>query len=127
MAEWDATVPLDSVEALQEVFWKEDPDHWGQQFQVNVTGSFFTTVAFLKLLKNSNEHWNLIHPEDKTRFFSQVITVTGIAAHHRAMASFAGYGASKAALHQLMKLLSTVLASLGIRFVILLSFRQRDA
>jgi NAD(P)-dependent dehydrogenase (short-subunit alcohol dehydrogenase family) len=113
-----AKLPLDSVETLQEAFWAEDPNHWAQQFELNVTGAFFTTVAFLKLLKQANEHWN---SGDRTRFFSQVITVTGISAHHRAMAHFAGYGASKAALHHLMKLLSTVLAPLDIRCVCLLS------
>ena len=112
-------VPLNSVEALQELFWKEDPQKWGQQFEVNVTGTFFTMVAFLKLLENANEHWKSLNQgeEVSARRLSQVISVVGISAHHRGMSNLAGYAASKAAQLHLMELLSILLAPLGIRCV----------
>jgi NAD(P)-dependent dehydrogenase (short-subunit alcohol dehydrogenase family) len=111
-------LPLDSVQKLQEAFWSEDPQKWAAQFDVNVTSAFFTTVAFMDLLVKSNQHWLEVHPDKSVpRQLSNVITVTGIAAHHRAMPAFAGYAASKAAVLHLMKTLSTTLAPHGIRFV----------
>ncbi|KAG8795903.1 hypothetical protein FRC17_008062 [Serendipita sp. 399] len=121
MSEKHRQLPMDSLEALQEALWGEDPEKWNQQFNVNVTGAFFTTVAFLRLLKSSNEYWDTNNESSeiqvaRARRTSQVITVTGIAAHHRAQLRFAGYAASKAASLHLMKTLSTVLSPFDIRF-----------
>jgi NAD(P)-dependent dehydrogenase (short-subunit alcohol dehydrogenase family) len=122
MAERHATVPL-------ELFWKEDPQNWSQQFEVNVTGVFFTTVAFLKLLKNANEHWRTTNPgkEALPQRLSQVISVTGISAHYRGMSGCAGYALSKAALLHLMRTLETLMAPLDIRFVSLHSQYKNNA
>jgi len=119
LTERHAALPSDSVEALQELFWLEDPNKWNQQFEVNVTGTFFTTIVFLRLLKNANEHWKVANQgeEVSARRLSQVISVVGISAHHRGMANFAGYAASKAAQLHLMGMLSSLLAPLDIRFV----------
>jgi NAD(P)-dependent dehydrogenase (short-subunit alcohol dehydrogenase family) len=117
LAERHEAVPSDSIEALQELLWQEDPQKWSQQFEVNVTGTFFTIIAFLKLLKNANEHWKVQNQGEgvSARRLSQVISVVGISAHHRGMSNLAGYAASKAALLHLMGLLSTLLAPLDVR------------
>jgi NAD(P)-dependent dehydrogenase (short-subunit alcohol dehydrogenase family) len=129
LAERHEAVPSDSIEALQELLWQEDPQKWSQQFEVNVTGTFFTIIAFLKLLKNANEHWKVQNQGEgvSARRLSQVISVVGISAHHRGMSNLAGYAASKAALLHLMGLLSTLLAPLDVRCVslLLLSYKAK--
>lgn len=121
MAELNTKVKLDgTIEELQDSLWAEDPAKWATQFEVNVTGSFFTTVAFLHLLDKSNKHWLERTPGWKPpmpRRTAQVISTVGIAALHRSLPKFIGYCASKAALLHMMKTLSTVLAQRDIRFV----------
>jgi NAD(P)-dependent dehydrogenase (short-subunit alcohol dehydrogenase family) len=111
-------VSNDNVQEIQKALWSEDQDGWAKQFEVNITSVYFTTIACLELLRKSNEYWeSLSETQAKVKRTAQVITVTGIAAHAKAMRVCMGYSASKAGVLHLMRSLSTVLTPLGIRFV----------
>jgi len=108
-----------TISEIQEALWAEDPAKWAKQFEVNVTGTFFTTVAFLGLLEDANKYWLNLHPEWKPpqpKRTAQVVSTVGIAALHRSLPRFIGYCASKAGVLHMMKILSTLLAPKDIRF-----------
>ncbi|KAK0736722.1 hypothetical protein B0T21DRAFT_411867 [Apiosordaria backusii] len=93
---------------------------------VNVTGAFFTIVAFLELLDKGNKHAvsgkgaKVFGRPDKPgsdvpSIQSQVIVTSSIAAYSRMSASKPAYAASKAAILHLTKQASSNLARFGIR------------
>ncbi|KAK4179546.1 hypothetical protein QBC36DRAFT_298338 [Triangularia setosa] len=93
---------------------------------VNVTGAFFTIVAFLELLDKGNKHavsgkgTKVFGRPDKSgsdvpSIQSQVIVTSSIAAYSRMSASKPAYAASKAAILHLTKQASSNLARFGIR------------
>ncbi|EFY85934.1 hypothetical protein J3459_017353 [Metarhizium acridum] len=96
------------IKALQEGLWQHSMEHFTQSFHVNVTGVFYTTVAFLDLLDEGNKR-------DAVPQKSQVVVVTSMGGFsRRPKASFA-YGPSKAAAGHLAKQLATRLAPYKIR------------
>ncbi|KZT37285.1 NAD(P)-binding protein [Sistotremastrum suecicum HHB10207 ss-3] len=101
-----------SIEELQELLWNNgSAEQFTDVFHVNVTGIWFSTVAFLGLLDAGNKPGNAL--EGTT---SQVVTVSSIAAFRRDKTPFsAAYSASKAAATHLGKILATLLADYDIR------------
>lgn len=68
-----------SIEELQEFLWNNGTaEQFTQVFHVNVTGLWFTTVAFLGLLDAGNKPGNAL--EGAT---SQVVTVSSIGGFRR--------------------------------------------
>jgi len=107
--------PLDtsqSVKQFAEFFWNEaSMEDFTKLFEVNVTGVFYTTLAFLELLDAGNKEGHGLEGVS-----SQVVTVSSIGGFRRDkdITSFA-YQASKAAVTHLGKILASVLTQWNIR------------
>jgi NAD(P)-dependent dehydrogenase (short-subunit alcohol dehydrogenase family) len=103
-----------------------------EALRVNVTGAFYTLVAFLELLDAGNKRAVAagsgkdgkeekvfgapVHPgSDVPSIQSQVIVTSSIAAFSRMFMTTPAYGGSKAAIMQLTKHASSNLARFGIR------------
>lgn len=104
----DSNVP--SLDELHSALWDVDMADFTQTLHVNVTGAFYTTMAFLKLLDEGNRRQQQQHQQK-----SQVIVTTSVAAFTRSPAAGFAYSASKAAATHLVKQLSTCLAPYKIR------------
>ena len=46
---------MSSAQAISEHFLKSEPEHWQETFKTNLTGQFFTSMAFLPLLSKGTE------------------------------------------------------------------------
>lgn len=100
-------------------------DRFTQTFHVNVTGAWFTMVAFLELLDAGNKHAVSGQPgvfgspaktgSKSPSIQSQVVFTSSLAAFSRGYWTSPSYGSSKAAITHLMKQASTNLAPYGIR------------
>jgi NAD(P)-dependent dehydrogenase (short-subunit alcohol dehydrogenase family) len=101
----DATLS-DFVEAA----WKLDMEATTETFNINVTGTLFTTLAFLELLDAGNKKGNMGNKNT-----SQVVATSSIAGFSRLRGSSFAYNTSKAATTHLMKMLSTYLVPWNIR------------
>ncbi|KAH8694957.1 short chain dehydrogenase/reductase [Talaromyces proteolyticus] len=99
-----------SIDELQSKLWSTPIEEFTKPLHVNVTGAFYTAVAFLGLLDAANRQ-----PDSASRPKSQVIVVTSIAGFMRNPAAGFAYSASKAAATHMVKQLSTSLAPYKIR------------
>jgi NAD(P)-dependent dehydrogenase (short-subunit alcohol dehydrogenase family) len=102
-----------TVTAIQEQLWNTSHEESRNVMDVNVVGSFYTFVAFMKLLEAGNTH-----PDSRaTREFiqSQFITITSLASFSRQENVGHAYMASKAGLVHLTKSLATGFGPRGIR------------
>lgn len=108
-----APEPTDDIKAFQAKLWNAGtPEEFVKTFEVNVTGVYYTTVAFLELLHLGNERPGL--PVDAPT--SQVITVSSIASFRRDAGTFSlSYGSSKAAVTHMGKTLANILKGWRIR------------
>lgn len=97
-----------SVKSLQEKLWAPSMDEFNKTFHVNVTGAFYTAVAFLDLLDEANKRAVVSQK-------AQVVITASIAGFSRMPAAGFAYGPSKAAVMHLTKQLATVLSPLKIR------------
>lgn len=85
-------------------------------FNVNVTGAFFTFLAFLELLHAGNEKKKkAVGPGNVNPVQSQVVFISSIASFSRHNAGAPVYGATKAALTHLTKHTASAVARHGIR------------
>ncbi|KAK3302970.1 uncharacterized protein B0T15DRAFT_401419 [Chaetomium strumarium] len=124
---WDRTLPLSEIRA--QMFDQSVMSRMTDVMNVNVTGAFFTMVAFLELLDAGNKRAVAVRPGGEIVFGaplqpgggdvpsiqSQVIVTSSIAAYSRDPVSRPGYAGSKAAILQLTKQASSNLARFGIR------------
>lgn len=114
-----------SISELRSHLLSTPIDGFTQTFHVNVTGAWFTMVAFLELLDAGNKHAT---SEQSGAFGSpakigskapsiqsQVVFTSSLAAFSRGYWTSPSYGSSKAAITHLMKQASTNLAPYGIR------------
>jgi len=93
---------------VKNYLWQDDPEDWHKTFQLNVTGVYYTAVAFLELLDEGNKRKVV----EQT---SQIVTVSSIAAFNRAVTTSFSYSASKAASLHLAKQLATNFSQWDIR------------
>jgi NAD(P)-dependent dehydrogenase (short-subunit alcohol dehydrogenase family) len=116
--------PALSVGELRRALFDEvDMDDFTDTFRVNVTGAYFSMLAFLELLDAGNRHAVAqrsfgapVAPEsDVPSVQSQVIVTSSISAYSRAAPSTPAYSGSKAAIAHLAKHASTNLAKYSIR------------
>lgn len=98
----------ETIDDLQQKLWKPDMADFSETMHVNVTGSFYTVVAFLGLLDEGNKR-----AVAATK--SQVVLTTSVAGFSRVPFAGFSYSASKAAVTHMTKQLSTVLAPYKIR------------
>ncbi|KAK5999056.1 Short-chain dehydrogenase/reductase SAT3 [Cladobotryum mycophilum] len=97
------------VKGIQEGLWEFDMQEFTETFHVNVTSKFYTVLAFLDLLDQGNKRAAAVTQK------SQVILTSSIAGFARLPKAGFAYGSSKAAVTQLSKQLTTLLAPHGIR------------
>ncbi|KAK4225712.1 putative reductase [Podospora fimiseda] len=110
-------------EIRKNLFTQHTLDTMTQTMHVNVSGAFFSIIAFLELLdagnKSAIQGKGFGRPDkpgsDVPSIQSQVIVTSSIAAYSRMAASKPAYAASKAAILHLTKQASTNLARYGIR------------
>ena len=98
-----------SVSEAQESLWSIPIENFTKTFNLNISGAFYTVVAFLDLLDAANKKFPAPHPK------SQAIIVSSSAAFWRANVPYA-YAASKAGAVHMTKQLSTTFAPYKIRF-----------
>ncbi|KAH6614491.1 hypothetical protein B0J18DRAFT_301790 [Chaetomium sp. MPI-SDFR-AT-0129] len=114
-------VPLAEVRA--KTFTAEAMAETTNTLHVNVTGAYFTILAFLELLDEGNKRAvkgegfgkPLVEGSDVPSVQSQVIVTSSVAAFSRMHISSPAYLGSKAAILQLTKQMSSNLAVYGIR------------
>jgi NAD(P)-dependent dehydrogenase (short-subunit alcohol dehydrogenase family) len=119
---WNPSLSVSEVRAS--MFEQGIMDDMTQAMHVNVTGAFFTIVAFLELLDEGNKRackqGGFGAPlstgsADVPSIQSQVIVTSSIAAFSRMPMSAPAYAASKAAILHLTKHASSNMARYGIR------------
>ncbi|KAI8625311.1 short chain dehydrogenase [Xylariaceae sp. FL1651] len=113
---------LSISELRQRLFDGVAMDDFTNTMHVNVTGAYFTMLAFLELLDAGNKNAMkggfgapLVPGSDVPAVQSQVIFTSSISAYSRAWLSAPAYSGSKAAIAHLTKHSSTNLAPYGIR------------
>jgi NAD(P)-dependent dehydrogenase (short-subunit alcohol dehydrogenase family) len=92
-----------SLDDFVEHAWKTPMSEFTRTYEVNVTGVYYSVLAFLKLLDRGNQANNRFR-EGVT---SQVVAVSSIAGYSRLKGASFAYNSSKAGLTHLMKHLST--------------------
>ncbi|KAL2023281.1 hypothetical protein VTK56DRAFT_3019 [Thermocarpiscus australiensis] len=117
---WNPSATLSEVRA--QMFHQDVMDQMTQTLHANVTGAFFSMVAFLELLDAGNKmalnggFGAPITPgSDVPTVQSQIIVTSSIAAFSRMPMSTPSYAAGKAAILHLTKQASSNLARFGIR------------
>lgn len=103
--------PSSSLQAWRDALWEIPMADFTQTLHVNCTGVMYTVLAFLPLLIAGSA------ARDPTtrRQRSQILITSSISAFNRTIAHNPSYPASKAAVLNLVKTLSTKLAPEGIR------------
>jgi len=126
-SEVNADVSVSVSEQRKRLFEEVDMNKFTETFHVNVTGAYFTMLAFMELLDAGNANAlkggfgaPIATGQGKGKvpvpiIQSQVIFTSSISAYSRAHLSFPAYSGSKAAIAHLMKHASTNLAPYGIR------------
>ena len=119
-AVWNPSLPVSEVRA--NLFSQDLMEATTNTLDVNVTGAFYTLVAFLELLDAGNKNalkggfGAPAHPgSDVPSVQSQLIVTSSIAAFSRMYMSSPAYAASKAAILHLTKQASSNMAPYGIR------------
>ncbi|KAG6015188.1 hypothetical protein E4U54_004022 [Claviceps lovelessii] len=98
----------DDVKTVQSKLWKPEMDVFTRDMHVNVSGAYYTAVAFLDLLDHGNQRAG--GPSK-----SQIVLTSSGASFSRLAFSGCAYGASKAAVTHMTKQLATTLAPYKIR------------
>lgn len=97
-----------SIEELQQKLWGPKLETFADTYTVNTAATFYTVVAFLRLLDKGNKKRN-----GGPR--SQVVATGSISGFNRNVPGGFAYGGSKAATTHMMKQFATLLAPYGIR------------
>ncbi|KAI9710026.1 MAG: hypothetical protein M1828_002329 [Chrysothrix sp. TS-e1954] len=100
--------PPPSVKDYADANWEPSMDDFDAPFRVNVTGVWYTALAFLELLDAGNQRNARLQR-------SQLIVTTSIAGTIRTHALGYGYGLSKAAATHFVKMLALDFAKFKIR------------
>jgi len=103
-----AVPPTPTLQDFAAAHWAADDSVYSRTFDVNVTATWYTVLAFLDLLDKGNKKENV---EQK----SQVVATSSLAAFNRAAPAGFAYGQSKAAVVHMMKSLATTLLPWDIR------------
>lgn len=92
-------------------------DDFTHTLAVNVSGAFFTMIAFLELLDagNKNEDYGGLIAPGVPAVQSQIVVTSSISAFVRGPMTSPSYGGSKAAVMMIAKQASSQLARYGIR------------
>jgi NAD(P)-dependent dehydrogenase (short-subunit alcohol dehydrogenase family) len=100
---------LPNIQEVQKALWSPAMEDLGEVYKVNVSGVFYTAIAFLDLLDQGNQRGN-VHQT------SQVLVTSSIGAFYRAWPQAGmAYTTSKAAVTHLTKSLASLLVQYRIR------------
>jgi NAD(P)-dependent dehydrogenase (short-subunit alcohol dehydrogenase family) len=102
-----------SVTDLQKTLWTPPLEDANSALGLNTMSTVYTAVAFLHLLDAGNTHPDSVGSKGYVK--SQIVTTSSIAGLNRRVMLGYPYGASKAALVHVTKMLSTQFAPYGIR------------
>ncbi|TVY78565.1 Short-chain dehydrogenase/reductase SAT3 [Lachnellula suecica] len=97
-----------TLKEFKEAHWAPSVEDFTNAFNVNVSGVFYTSLAFLELLDEGNKKGNVTQK-------SNIIVTSSIAGFSRTVAAGFPYSASKAATTHLVKVLATTLTPYKIR------------
>lgn len=97
-----------TIKEFKDAMWEPSMDDFTQAYHVNVSGVFYTALAFLELLDEGNKKGNV---DQK----SSIIVTSSIAGFSRYLASGFAYSTSKAGTTHLVKMLATYLTGYRIR------------
>lgn len=97
-----------TVKEFKDAMWKPSIEDFSQASHVNVSGVFYTALAFLELLDEGNKRKNV---EQK----SNIVVTSSIAGFSRKIAAGVSYSASKAGTNHLIKVLATAFNPYKIR------------
>jgi NAD(P)-dependent dehydrogenase (short-subunit alcohol dehydrogenase family) len=100
----------DDIAALQKHLWEPEFDAFQATFSTNVTGVYFTAIAFLSLLHAGNQKFL-----GKSGCSSQIIVMSSISGYSKQIQTSLAYSASKAAATHLARNLATYFVHLQIR------------
>ncbi|KAF7593352.1 hypothetical protein BBP40_011642 [Aspergillus hancockii] len=106
---------LPSLAEVRDKLWSVPTEDFTNVFDVNVTGAYYTVLAFLPLLEAANKRRPRAVKNQTSAPTAQVIITTSIAGFNRKVPVSAAYNLSKAAANHLVKLLSTTLSAYDIR------------
>lgn len=104
-----------TLQELQEHLWKTPMEEFSQVSHVNVTGTFYTIVAFLPLLEAANQRRSNPVPGVLSPPRPQVIVISSVAGFLRVGMTGYAYHISKAGVNMLIKMVSTMLTRHHIR------------
>ncbi|KAJ5653961.1 Short-chain dehydrogenase/reductase SDR [Penicillium lividum] len=106
---------LPSIQDIRDEMYNIPMDEFTKVMDVNVTGAYYTVLAFLPLLDAANKR----RPKPQIGVLAsptaQVVITGSIAGFNRKPPFSFAYNASKAAVHHLVKMLSTSFTSYDIR------------
>ncbi|PYI08996.1 short chain dehydrogenase/reductase family [Aspergillus sclerotiicarbonarius CBS 121057] len=104
-----------SLSEIRDHLWSFSMQEVSGVMDVNVTGTYFTVLAFLPLLDAANKKRPAPVENQPAAPTAQVIITSSIAAFNRRVAFNVAYNLSKAAVNHLIKILSTTLTPYHIR------------
>ncbi|KAF2099475.1 NAD(P)-binding protein [Rhizodiscina lignyota] len=99
---------MKDADSIHNHFIKSDPQAWEDTFRTNVTGQFFTSMAFLPLLAKGRNKIN--------GYSSSIINVSSVSGQMKGSSGgqFA-YATSKAAFSHMTRMLATTFKDVGVR------------
>ncbi|GIJ99846.1 hypothetical protein Aspvir_003854 [Aspergillus viridinutans] len=112
-AKEDGTKP--SLSEVRDQLWAVPMEDFSKVFEINVTGSYYTVLAFLPLLEATNKRRPAPEKDKLSPPTAQVLITSSIAGFIRQGPFSFAYSLSKSATNHLVKMLSTTLSSYDIR------------
>lgn len=109
----DGTLP--SLSKVRDELFNIPMEEFNKVLNVNVTGSYYTFLAFLPLLEAANKRRPAPQENVLSAPTAQVIITSSIAGYNRKVPFSFAYNSSKAATTHLVKMLSTNFADYDIR------------
>lgn len=100
-----------SIEEFVNLAWKTPMAEFTETYNVNITGVYYTILAFLTLLDKGNQQEKKWHKDVS----SQIVVVGSIAAFSRMKGASFAYNSSKAGVTHLSKHLCTYFGRWNIR------------
>lgn len=107
---------LPSITEIRDELYNIPMEEFTNVMNVNVTGAYYTVLAFLPLLEAANKRRAAPQQGVMSPPTAQVIITGSLAGFNRKPPFSYAYNTSKAAVHHLVKMLSTTFTSYDIRF-----------
>lgn len=109
----DGSMP--SISEVKDYLWSIPMADFTRVFEVNTTGAYYTSIAFLPLLDAANKRREGPVKNKLSSPLAQIIMTSSIAGYSRKIPFDFAYNLSKGAVNHLVKALSTTLTDYHIR------------